>query len=139
MLVAVVCGALLAMAAGATATTRDSLHITSISPSTGKYGTVYKLVLTGHVAHATQLALSMTSSPGDKCNASYAKGFATQGGIGNASGNPLAPINVHVGKLSKTIHSKITISQPGTYGICAYLQRGSVTKAHAASSFTITQ
>ena len=80
----------------------------------------------------------MTSSPG-KCNASYAKGFSTQSGVADAHGNPIGPKNVHVGKLSKTFHIKITISDPGAYGICAYLQRGAVTKAHAFTSFTITQ
>ena len=43
------------------------------------------------------------------------------------------------GKFDKTYKSKITISTPGTYGICVYLQYGSKTKKHAASSFTITQ
>jgi hypothetical protein len=130
---------LTALAAAPAATGRSNTLKLSLTPDTGKYGTVFTAHVTGVVAGKNeQLAMSMTATPG-KCPASYAKGFASLSGLADAKGRATGPIAVPVGKLKKNLHYKITISEPGTYGICSYLQYGSVTKAHASAPFTITQ
>jgi hypothetical protein len=116
----------------------NSVHI-ALAPSSGKYGTVYKIAVSGFVAASNeQLALAMTNTPG-KCPASYTKGFSRLSGLAKPNGQPMGPTTVKKGRLAKTIKAKITISDPGAYGICAYLQLGAATKAHAAATFTITQ
>lgn len=121
---------------GAT-TKKDSVHIT-VAPKTGKYGTKYNVsVKAKATATGEELALDMTLSPG-ACPTDYASGFGSLSALANAKGKPVAPKYVH-GNVKENVHAKITISTPGTYGICAYLVVGSVTKAHAASQFTITQ
>jgi hypothetical protein len=129
--------AALATAAVALART-NSLKLT-LSPSSGGFGTVYKIVAKGKVAKRNEsLALGMTTVPSKKCPSDYASGFGEMSGIANASGKPIAPLKVRKGKLSKTIKSKMTISEPGTYEICGYLTIGAKTKAHAAAVFTVT-
>jgi hypothetical protein len=116
---------------------RDSVHIT-VAPKTGKYGSKYNVsVKAKATASGEELALSMTSAPGS-CPTDYSAGFASLAGLANAKGKPIAPKYVY-GNVKENVHAKMTISTPGTYGICAYLVVGSTTKAHAASHFTITQ
>lgn len=121
---------------GATAK-KDSVHIT-VAPKAGKYGTKYNVNVTGKATvSGEELALDMTIDPGT-CPANYTAGFGTLSGLSNTKGKPIGPKYVH-GALKLTVHAKITISSPGTYGMCAYLLYGSTTKAHAAARFTITQ
>lgn len=116
---------------------KDTVHIT-VAPKTGKYGSKYNVSVKGKAGTTgEELALSMTSAPG-ACPTDYSAGFASLSGIANAKGKPVAPKYVK-GNFKENVHAKITISTPGTYGICAYIVLGSVTKAHAASHLTITQ
>lgn len=125
-----------ALAAHAKAKT-DVVHIT-VAPKTGKYGTKYNVNVKGKAtASGEELALDMTINPGT-CPADYTAGFASLSGIANTKGKPIGPKYVH-GVLKMNVKAKITISSPGTYGICAYLVVGSTTKAHASGKFTITQ
>jgi hypothetical protein len=134
VLVLALVGAGAALAKGAA---RDTVHIT-VGPKTGKYGTKYNVsVKAKATTTGEELVLSMTSAPGS-CPTDYAGGFSSLAGLANAKGKPIAPKYVH-GNVKENVHAKITISTPGTYGICAYLTVGSTTKAHAASHFTITQ
>lgn len=121
----------------AAAAKKDSVHIT-VAPKTGKYGTHYNINVKGKATiSGEELALDMTINPGT-CPTDYTGGFASLSGIANTKGKPIGPKYVH-STLKMNVKAKITISQPGTYGICAFLVVGSVTKAHAAGTFTITQ
>ena len=118
--------------------TSNTIHI-SVSPSSGKVGSVYTITVHGR-AHGSgdQVAITITTIPG-KCAASYTKGFSTQSGIADSNGDPIGPKRVKPGSFNKIFKAKITSGDPGVYGVCAYLQYGSVTRAHAATTFTITQ
>jgi hypothetical protein len=123
--------------AGSAAKKKETVHIT-VAPKAGKYGTKYNVSVKAKASTTgEELALAMTTTPAS-CPADYAAGFASLAGLANAKGKPIAPKYVH-GNVKENVHAKITISSPGTYGICAYLTVGSVTKAHAASHFTIGQ
>jgi hypothetical protein len=129
--------ALLAGATAAFAHVHNHVNI-SLHPSSGKLGTVYTIDITGHVTIKQEsLALAMTLAPG-RCPSSYSGGFSKLGGIANAAGKPIGPKFAKLGKLDQTIRARITISQPGAYGICAYLTVGSDTKAHDGTTFRIT-
>jgi hypothetical protein len=136
LMLAFVCAGVVAGSAFAAAK-KDSVHIT-VAPKTGTYGTKYNVSGKGKAnTSGEELVLSMTEAPGS-CPADYSAGFASLSGIANAKGKPVAPKYVH-SNVKENVHAKITISQPGTYGICAYVTLGSKTKAHAAAHFTITQ
>ena len=129
--------AVLATAAVAFART-NSVKI-SLNPTSGKYGTIYKIDLSGRASRSgDQVALSMVTTPSHKCPSSYAAGFSELSGLANSSGKPMAPIRVRKGRFSRIVKAKLTISSPGAYSICAYLNRGSATKAHASAVMTVT-
>lgn len=133
----IVCAAVGVGSTFGAAAKKDSVHIT-VAPKTGKYGTKYNVsVKAKATASGEELTLDITNSAGT-CPTDYTSGFGSLGAIANAKGKPVAPKYVH-GNVKENVHAKITIGTPGTYGICAYLVVGSVTKAYAASHFTITQ
>lgn len=114
----------------------DVVHI-AVAPKTGTYGTKYNVNVKGKATTSgEELALGMTINPGT-CPADYTAGFASLSGLADTKGKPIGPKYVH-GTLKMNVHAKMTISTPGTYGICAYLVVGSVTKAHASGKFTIS-
>jgi hypothetical protein len=124
---------------GALALARTSALTIKLNPTSGKSPTVSTMTVKGYSSQAdNQLALSMVIQASKPCPASYTKGFSTLTGVGTAGGKPMGPRRLKKGPVNLTIKVQLGSSDPGTYSVCAYIQRGAVTKAHASAKITFT-
>ena len=128
------CALALVLGGGAAlASAVNSVKITSLSPNSGPNGTTYKVIVKGYATQTyDELSLDLVNVPSHPCPSSYTAGFSQLGGL-------WGPKYVKKGNFSETISVTNKTSQPGKYSVCAYLLRASATKAHASSSFTVTQ